>query len=204
MKVGYARVSKHDNSQVLDLQIDALLKSGVKKKDIYTDKSSGKREDRPGLESCLKALRKNDTLVIWKLDRLGRDIRHLINTVHDLADQGIGLKVISGEAVFDTKSASGKLVLNIFAAFADFERELIRERTLAGLKSARARGRVGGAKLTLTPAQVKLAQTAMKDRTTVVNDLCKQLAISPATLYRYVSPTGALREHGKKVLGKKK
>ena len=158
MKIGYARVSSHDDRQVLDAQIDEILNAGVSKKNIYTDKASGKRDDRPGLEHCLKALRKGDTLVIWKLDRLGRDMRHLINTVHDLADRNIGLKVISGQAVFDTKSASGKLVLNIFAAFADFERELIRERTLAGLKSARARGRVCGPKFLLNKTQVKMAK----------------------------------------------
>ena len=142
MLIGYARVSKTDGSQVLDLQRDALVAAGVVPEQIYRDDASGKREDRPGLSACLKALRACDVLMVWKLDRLGRDLRHLVNTAQDLAERGIGFKVLAGQgAEIDTTTASGKLVFGIFAALAEFERELIRERTKAGLAAARARGR---------------------------------------------------------------
>ncbi len=201
MNIGYARVSKTDGSQALDLQLDALVESGVNRKDIYHDKASGKKEERPGFEACLKALRPGDTLVVWKLDRLGRDLRHLVNTVQDLAERDIGFKVIAGQgADIDTTTASGKLVFGIFAALAEFERELIRERTMAGLKSARARGKRGGRKFQLTKNQVRFAEAAMKNQSTSVSELCRELGISRQTLYRYVSPTGELREYGKQVL----
>ena len=203
MLIGYARVSKTDGSQVLDLQKDALRAAGVKTKQMYEDCASGHREDRPGLSACLKALRTKDVLVVWKLDRLGRDLKHLIITVQDLADRGIGFKVLSGQgANLDTTTASGKLVFGIFAALAEFERELIRERTQAGLQAARARGRKGGRKFELSKAQVRLAQAAMRNRDTTVSALCEELGITRVTLYRYVSPTGQLREHGKQVLGR--
>ncbi|MCU7922494.1 MAG: recombinase family protein [Candidatus Thiodiazotropha sp. (ex Dulcina madagascariensis)] len=202
MKLGYVRVSKADGSQVLDLQVDALIEAGVDKKDIYQDQASGKKDDRPGLEACLKALREGDTLVIWKLDRLGRDLRHLVNTVQDLSERGIGFKVITGQgANIDTTTASGKLVFGIFAALAEFERELIRERTMAGLKSARARGKKGGRKFHLTKGQVHLAQASMKNKDTNVSELCRELGVSRQTLYRYVGPGGELRDYGKQVLG---
>ncbi len=201
MKLGYVRVSKADGSQMVNLQVDALLEEGVDKKNIYQDQASGKKDDRPGLESCLKALREGDTLVVWKLDRLGRDLRHLINTVQNLAERGIGFKVITGQgANIDTRTASGKLVFGIFAALAEFERELIRERTIAGLKSARARGKKGGRKFQLTKGQVRLAQASMKDKSTNVSELCRELDISRQTLYRYISPDGELRDYGKLVL----
>ena len=140
MLVGYVRVSKADGSQVTDSQRDALLAAGVGRAHIYEDMTSGRRDDRPGLAACLKALRPRDTLVVWKLDRLGRDLRHLVNTVHELTTRGIGLKVLTGQgAAIDTTTAAGKLVFGIFAALAEFERELIAERTRAGLASARAR-----------------------------------------------------------------
>lgn len=201
MHIGYARISKTDGSQVLDLQKDALIEAGVASDHIYEDLASGKRDDRPGLMACLKALREDDTLVVFKLDRLGRDLKHLVNTAQDLEERGIGFKVLSGQgANIDTTTASGKLVFGIFAALAEFERELIRERTIAGLQAARARGRKGGRKFGLSKAQVRLAQTAMKDRTTNVSKLCQEFGIARVTLYRYVSPTGELREHGKRVL----
>ncbi len=142
--IGYVRVSKADGTQVLDLQKDALLSAGVNPSMVYEDFASGKRDDRPGLNSCLKSLRPGDTLVIWKLDRLGRDLRHLVDTVDDLSKRGVGFRVLSGETPIDTSSAQGKLLFAIFGGLAEFERELIRERTIAGLKSARARGRIGG------------------------------------------------------------
>lgn len=141
MLIGYARIAKSDGTQVLDLQRDALLAAGVPPEHLYHDPTSGQRDDRQGLAACLKALRKDDVLVVWKLDRLGRDLRHLVNTVQALADRGIGFEVIAGQGVeIDTTTASGKLVFGIFAALAEFERELIRERTKAGLAAARSRG----------------------------------------------------------------
>ena len=162
MLIGYARVSKTNGSQTTDLQRDALLAAGVDPEQIYEDQASGKQDDRPQLAACLKALRSGDRLIVWKLDRLGRDLRHLVNVVHDLTERGVGLKVLTGQgAAIDTTTASGKLVFGIFAALAEFERELISERTKAGLASARARGRKGGRPYKMTPAQVRLAQASM-------------------------------------------
>jgi DNA invertase Pin-like site-specific DNA recombinase len=201
MFIGYARVSKSDDSQVFDLQTDALIESGVDKENIYTDKMSGSKNDRPGLESCLKALRKDDVLVVWKLDRLGRNLKHLIETIDNLTSRGIGFKVISGQGVnIDTTSSGGKMIFSIFGALAEYERSLIRERTVAGLKAARARGRIGGRKFQLTKAQVRLAQVAMQNRDSSVMELCKELGITRPTLYRYVSPSGELRDFGERVL----
>lgn len=199
MKIGYARVSTHD--QTTNMQMDALIEAGIRMEDIYQDVASGKKDDRPALTSCLKALREGDTLVIWKLDRLGRDLRHLINTVHDLTNRGIGLKVLAGHgASIDTTTASGKLIFGIFASLAEFERELIRERTVAGLAAARARGRSGGRKFVLTPSMLRRAQAAMRHRDTNVGDLCAELKITRNTLYRLVSPAGELRPDGEKLL----
>lgn len=199
--VGYARVSKADGSQSLDLQRDALAEAGVDAASIYEDEVSGKKGDRPGLHACLKALRQGDILVVWKLDRLGRDLKHLVNTVQDLSDRGIGLRVLAGQgAQIDTTTSTGKLIFGIFASLAEFERELIRERTMAGLAAARARGRKGGRKFALTKAQVRLAQAAMANRDTSVTELAAELGVKPVTLYRYVGPKGELRENGKRVL----
>ena len=203
MLVGYVRVSKADGSQLHDLQRDALVAAGVDSERIYEDMASGKRDDRPGLTSCLKALQPGNTLVVWKLDRLGRDLRHLVNTVDDLKKRQIGLKVLTGEgAAIDTTTAAGKLVFGIFAALSEFERELIRERTIAGIKAARARGRNGGRPPTMTPAKLRLAQAAMGKPETVVGELCEELKISRQTLYRHVGPDGKLRDDGKKLLNR--
>jgi DNA invertase Pin-like site-specific DNA recombinase len=200
--IGYMRVSKADGSQTLDLQHDALDAAGVAERNLYSDTASGKRDDRPGLDACLKALRTGDTLVVWKLDRLGRNLRHLVNVVHDLTERGIGLRVLTGQgAAIDTTTAAGKLVFGIFAALAEFERELISERTRAGLAAARARGRKGGRKPKMTRAKVRLAAAAMGKPGTVVGDLCAELGIARATIYRYVSPTGDLRPAGRKAVG---
>lgn len=205
MLIGYMRVSKADGSQVLDLQRDALLDAGVETGHLYEDMASGKRDDRPGLASCLKALRTGDTLVVWKLDRLGRDLRHLVNLIHELTEKGIGLKVLTGHgAAIDTTTAAGKLVFGIFAALAEFERELISERTRAGLAAARARGRSGGRPYKMTPAKLRLAMAAMGKPETNVGELCEELAITRQTLYRHVSPDGSLREDGKKLLERKR
>jgi DNA invertase Pin-like site-specific DNA recombinase len=146
MLIGYVRVSKADGSQSSDLQRDALLAVGIEAANIYEDRASGRSDARLGLEATLKALRSGDVLVVWKLDRLGRNLRHLVNTIHDLTQRGIGFKVLTGQgAAIDTTKPAGKLIFGIFAALAEFERELISERTKAGLASARARGRNGGA-----------------------------------------------------------
>ncbi|MFK4260149.1 recombinase family protein [Agrobacterium tumefaciens] len=199
--IGYARVSKADGSQVHDLQRDALSIAGVEDGNLYEDSASGKKDDRPGLAACLKALRSGDTLVVWKLDRLGRDLRHLVNLVDDLTKRNIGLKVLAGEgASIDTSTANGRLVFGIFAALAEFERALIIERTKAGLAAARARGRNGGAPFKMTPAKLRLAQATMGKPETKVADLCAELGITRQTLYRFVSPKGELRSDGERLL----
>lgn len=201
MLVGYARVSKADGSQTTDPQRDALMAAGVDPERIYQDLASGGRDDRPGMAECLKALRAGDTLLVWKLDRLGRDLRHLVNTVADLNSRGIDLKVLTGTgAAIDTTTPAGRLSFGIFAALAEFERELISERTKAGLASARARGRSGGRPAKMTPARVRLAMAAMGQPGTVVADLCKELGVTRQTLYRHVSPTGQARPAGQKIL----
>lgn len=203
MLIGYARVSKADGSQVLDLQIDALAEAGVEREQIYSDRASGKKDDRPGLEACLKALREGDVLVLWKLDRLGRSLQKLVETVNDLNARNVGLKVLTGQgAAIDSTTPAGRLNFGIFAVLAEYESALIRERTMAGLAAARARGRKGGRKFALTKAQVRMAQAAMANRDTSVTELCKELGVRPPTLYRYVDPNGNLRESGKQVLQK--
>lgn len=172
---------------------------------LYDDRASGKKDERPGLEACLRSLREGDTLIVWKLDRLGRSLKHLVNTVHDLAERGIGFRVLSGQgANIDTTTASGRLVFGIFAALAEFERELIRERTIAGLSSARARGRSGGRPYSMTPAKLRLAQAAMANRDTKVGDLCRELGVTRQSLYRFVGPGGELRPDALKLLASNK
>ena len=201
MLIGYARISKADGSQSLDLQRDALAIAGVQPDRLYEDQASGARDDRPGLDACLRALRDGDVLVVWKLDRLGRTLTHLVNTARDLSDRGIGLRVLTGQgAEIDTTTSAGRMIFGIFATLAEFERDLIRERTMAGLDAARARGRKGGRKFALTKAQVRLAQAAMANRDTSVAALAAELGVKPVTLYRYVDANGNLREHGKRVL----
>lgn len=202
--VGYMRVSKADGSQSVDLQRDALLLAGVEEERLYEDHASGVADDRPGLLACLKALRDGDTLVVWKLDRLGRNLHHLVTTVHDLTARGVGLKVLTGQgAAIDTTTPAGQLVFGIFAALSEYERALISERTTAGLASARARGRKGGRPYKMTPAKIRLAAASMGQPNTNVGQLCQELGITRQTLYRHVSPTGQLRSDGKKLLAKR-
>lgn len=201
MNIGYMRVSKADGSQMMDLQRDALISAGILPEHIYQDFISGTQDEREGLNACLKALRPKDMLVVWKLDRLGRNLKHLVNTVHDLNSRDIGFKVLTGQgAQIDTTTAQGKLVFGIFAALAEFERDLISERTKAGLASARARGRKGGARFKMTAAKLRLAMASMSQPQTHIGDLCKELGVTRQTLYRHVSPTGELRKDGKKLL----
>jgi DNA invertase Pin-like site-specific DNA recombinase len=183
--VGYARVST--GPQDLQIQLDALKSAGVSKANLYTDKISGSKADRPGLNACLLQLQPGDTLLVWRLDRLGRSIRHLIDLVEDLRQRGVGFKSICDGAI-DTTSASGELIFNVFASLAQFERRLTQERTRAGLSAARARGRLGGRPA--VPTDDPRVQTAKKmhaDRNMSVGDICSTLRISRPTLYRYVS-----------------
>jgi DNA invertase Pin-like site-specific DNA recombinase len=184
MLIGYARISTADQS--LNLQRDALLAAGCDPNHLYTDVASGAKADRPGLEAALHYLRAGDTLVVWKLDRLGRSLTHLIDTVHRLDARGIGFKSLQEH--IDTTTPGGKLVFHVFAALAEFERDLIGERTKAGLTAARARGRTGGRKRALSPAQISLAKSMKADPGNSIADICATLKISKRTLYRY---TGA-------------
>src|SRR5829696_3961311 len=179
MLIGYARVSTED--QNLDLQRDALEKAGCEQ--IFTDTVSGTKARRPGLEQALSHLREGDTLVVWRLDRLGRSLRHLIDTVTALQERGVGFKSL--QESIDTTTSGGKLVFHIFGALAEFETTIIKERTQAGLQAARARGRYGGPKHKLTPKQVEIARQLWESHTPV-KEICETLGISRATFYRYV------------------
>ncbi len=182
---GYARVSTDD--QNLTLQIDALTKHGIPKSQIFMDKLSGAKSDRPGLAKCLDSLQSDDILVVWRLDRLGRSMRHLITLVEDLRARGVGFRSLN-EGAIDTTSASGELIFNIFSALAQFERRLIQERTKAGLAAARARGRRGGRPpLDADQAKVLATRKLHGDTSISITDICKTLNISRSTYYRYLS-----------------
>lgn len=201
MLIGYIRVSKSDGTQTLAPQRDAMLAAGVEPGRIYQDLASGRRDDRPGLAACLKALQPGNTLVLWKLDRLGRDLRHLVNTVEDLRTRGVGLKVLAGAgAQIDTTTANGRLAFGIFGAFAEFERELIAERTHAGLAAARARGRLGGRPRKMNRATLLMAMAAMRDPAAVAAEVAKRLGITTTTLYAYVNGDGTAKALGQAVL----
>lgn len=183
--VGYARVST--NEQDVKLQLDALKKAGCNEKFIFVDKASGARTERPGLDACLKTLAAGDTLLVWRLDRLGRSMPHLVALVEDLLKKKIAFKSICDGAI-DTTTASGELVFNIFSSLAQFERRLIQERTRAGLSAARARGRKGGRKpIASSDPRVQMAKRMHKDHGMSIDKICKTLKISRATFYRYVA-----------------
>ena len=201
MLIGYVRVSKSDGTQTLSPQLDALLAAGVDRARIYEDLASGRHDDRPGLSACLKAIQPGNTLVLWRLDRLGRDLRHLINTVEDLRTRSIGLKVLAGAgAQIDTTTANGRLAFGIFAAFAEFERELIAERTMAGLAAARARGRMGGRPRKMDRPTLMMAMSAMSDRKAVAAEIAARLGLTTTTLYTYVNGDGTPKAPGQAVL----
>ena len=184
MLIGYARVST--NEQNLDLQRDALRKTGVSAKNIFTDTITGTKEERPGLAQALSHLREGDTLIVWRLDRLGRSLKHLIETVTALKQQGIAFKSLTEN--IDTSTATGQLVFHIFGALAEFERNLITERTMAGLEAARTRGRKGGRpRLKSAAGKVAMAKKLYRNRTLSIPEICKALNISKATLYRWVN-----------------
>ncbi len=179
-----------------------MIKSGVEEHRIYQDMASGKKDLRPGLNECMKAIQPGNTLVVWKLDRLGRDLRHLVEVVDKLNKQDIGLKVLTGHgAQIDTTTSHGRLMFGIFAALSEFERELIIERTRAGLAAARARGRKGGRPRKMDKETLKIASAAMSDRNSVASQIAKRLGITTSTLYSYVNADGSLKEEGNKLLG---
>jgi DNA invertase Pin-like site-specific DNA recombinase len=201
MLIGYMRVSKSDGTQALDLQHDALLAAGVAPERIYADRASGRKDDRPGLATCLQALQAGDTLVVWKLDRLGRSLKHLVSVVDELQQRQVGFKVLAGAGVqIDTTTANGRLVFGIFAALAEFEAELIRERTRAGLAAARARGRRGGRPRKMTKGALRTAMAAISDQTTSARTVARRLGVTTTTLYMYVNRDGSLKQAGQALL----
>lgn len=189
MKIGYARVSTFD--QNLDLQKDALTKADCTK--IFEDKISGVKAARPGLEQAINYLREGDTLVVWKLDRLGRTLKGLIQFVTTLHEKGINF--ISLQENIDTTTSTGKLIFHIFGALAEFERDVIVERTKAGLAAARARGRLGGRRKKLTPTQFQQLKQLYDSKTVPIQDICQTFQIAKPTLYKYLK-----QEHQKKLI----
>ena len=184
MKVGYARVSTHE--QNLSLQEDELKKAGCK--EIYRDKASGAKAERPGLQEALNYFREGDTLVVWRLDRLGRSLKHLIETVNMLEEKGIGFQSLT-ESI-DTTTSGGRLIFHIFGALAEFERNLIQERTQAGLQAARARGRKGGRPKSLDDKKIELLYKLYDEREHTAKEICGILGISKSTLYSYLRQRG--------------
>src|SRR3954451_8686796 len=180
MMIGYARVSTTD--QTLDLQLDALQKAGCSK--IFTDTASGAKTERKGLEEAISYVRAGDMIAVWRLDRLGRSLQHLIETIGKLDARNIGFKSLTEN--IDTTTSGGNLIFHIFGALAEFERNLIRERTSAGLIAARERGRKGGRPKSLTGNKIEIARKLYADKTNTVEDICRTLGISRATLWRYV------------------
>jgi DNA invertase Pin-like site-specific DNA recombinase len=178
MLIGYARVST--NEQSLDLQLDALKQAGCEK--LFTDTISGASSDRPGLREALEYLREGDVLVVWRLDRLGRSLQHLIETITALEKRKVGFKTL--QESIDTTSPAGRLVFHVFGALAEFERELIRERVAAGLAAARARGRKGGRPRKLDGRKVALARSMLKDPNSNVSEVARTLGVDRTTLYR--------------------
>ncbi|HYD63935.1 recombinase family protein [Azospirillum sp.] len=195
MLIGYMRVSTGDQS--LDLQRDALEAAGCQR--IYQDVCGGAVPERPGLSRALDAARAGDALVVWKLDRIGRSLHHVVQLVQDLHGRGIGLKALTGD--IDTTRPTGRLVFGLFATLAEFERDLIHERTMAGLKAARARGRCGGRPRTMTRAKLRTAMAMMADPANTAGEVAEQLGMSLSTLYAYVDGRGAPKAKARKLLG---
>ena len=190
MFVGYARVSTQDQKPAL--QLDALKQADCEK--IFEEKASGAKRDRPELQALLDYVREGDTIVVWKLDRLARSLRQLIETVEDLESRGIGLRSLT-ESI-DTSSSGGRLIFHIFGALAEFERTVIRERTMAGLVAAKARGRVGGRPRALDDDDIAAAKAMLKQADITAKDVAKRLGVSVATLYRYLPAARAVITHG--------
>ena len=184
MLIGYARVSTQDQNP--ELQLDALKKGGCEK--VFTEKASGAQRDRPQLTAALDYMREGDTLIVWKLDRLARSLKQLIETVEELERRGIGFRSLT-EAI-DTTTAGGKLVFHLFAALAEFERSIIRERTNAGLQAARERGRTGGRPPALSEKDIQEAKALLRDPEITVNQVAKRLGVAASTLYRHLPGGG--------------
>lgn len=180
MLVGYARVSTQDQNH--DLQIDALKKADVNR--IFVEKASGAQRERPELLAALEYIRKGDTLVVWKLDRLARSLKQLIDTVERLDEKAIGFRSLT-EAI-DTTTAGGKLIFHIFASLAEFKRSIIKERTRAGLDAARVRGNTGGRPPALTHKNIQAAKALLADPNMTVEEIARQLNVAPSTLYRHI------------------
>jgi DNA invertase Pin-like site-specific DNA recombinase len=188
VKLGYARVSTADQS--LDLQLDALKAAGCASAHIYMDTISGSTAARPGLEQLRSHLRSGDTLVVWRMDRLFRSLKHMIELTDWLKDRGIEFQSLTEQ--LDTSTPAGRLIFTVFASIGEFERELVRERTMAGLSAARARGRVGGRPKRLTSKDIATAQALYDGGTTSVREICRLFKISKTTFYQYVRPQIAL------------
>lgn len=187
MKIGYARVSTKDQS--LNLQKDALKKAGCKK--IYSEQISGAKSDRPKLNDLIKHLRKGDVIIVWKLDRLGRSLRDLVNLISKFQELEVGFKSLHDN--IDTTTPAGKLTFHLFAALAEFERDIISSRTKAGLQAARARGRKGGRPKGLSKKaqdKARLAESLYKEKERSISEICDHLSISKPTLYRYLRARG--------------
>lgn len=197
IKIGYMRISKSDGSQTFDMQMDAMKAEGVDFDRIYSDKISSRSDSKPGLEACLKALQPGNTLVVYKLDRLARTLKELVNIVSDLQKRGIGFKLLAGMGKdIDTSTPTGRLMFGIFGILAEFEHDLILERVNAGVKAARARGRLGGRPRKMDKNTLKIIQIAMSDKNCVVYQLAKKMGMSPATIYSYVDAYGVLKPKG--------
>jgi DNA invertase Pin-like site-specific DNA recombinase len=179
--LGYARVSTTE--QNASLQLDALRAAGCLK--VFTDKASGSLDRRPQLDRLLDQLRPGDTIVVWRLDRLGRSLKHLIQLIEDLADKEVGFRSLTEG--MDTTTSGGKLIFSIFGALAEFERSLIRERTMAGLAAARSRGRVGGRPPVMTPEKIKVARDLYRGRDLTVEEIAKTIGVSRKTVYRHLT-----------------
>ncbi|MBU0978428.1 recombinase family protein [Patescibacteria group bacterium] len=180
MKIGYARVSTNDQS--VYLQIDALMAEGCER--IFHDVSSGANAERAGLDEALEYARSGDVLVIWKLDRLGRSLKHLVELANKLSERNIGFASIQEK--IDTTTNGGKLIFHIFASLAEFEHDIIKERTMAGLKAARTRGRLGGRPKAMDKHKIKMAKALMDDRNLSVKEVCDKLGVGKTTLYKYL------------------
>jgi len=180
MLIGYARVSTQD--QKPQLQLDALKGAGCER--IFEEKASGAQRERPALKEAIAFLREGDTLVVWKLDRLARSLRQLIDTIETLEERGIGLRSLTEN--IDTTTSGGRLVFHIFGALAEFERSIIRERTVAGLASARARGRLGGRPRAMTPEDVAIAKTLLANPEIPVKEIARRQGVSVSTLYKHI------------------
>ena len=197
MLIGYMRVSTGEQS--LDLQRDALERFGCER--VFEDVCSGRATERPGLTKALDIARDGDTLIVWKLDRIGRSLAHVVGLVGDLQKRAVGLKVLTGDV--DTTTTTGRLVFGIFATLAEFERDLIHERTMAGLAAARARGRGGGRPRVMTKQKLRAAMVLMADRENSAQGVAKELGVSVSTLYAYVDARGQPRPRATELLGKR-